>query len=275
MNSRSASLAVASAVAVAFAAGCTRNATAQDIGSLIRQTRSGVLRLEFAAKPGVCGDGETFISMNRDIDDEGERQYIQQTSRGINFTSGHGRWDYRNCDDGPVRVNLDVENGEVVDIDTYVGGRSAHAATTVSAPAAARFLLRLAETSTSTTVGKHAILPAVIADSIEPWSELLSIGRNEGTNRDVRRSAIFWLGQAAGDKAADGLKSVLNDEDVEVKKSAVFALSQIKGEKSLDALIDVAKNSKDRQVRKSALFWLAQKNDPRVLALFEDILLKH
>jgi hypothetical protein len=268
--------AVAVAVAVVLGVGCTRAARGQDIGSLVRQTRSGTLRLEFAAKPGVCGDGETFISMDRDIDDEGGRQYIQQTSRGINFTNGRGgKWDYRNCAEGPVRLNMDVENGEVVDIDTYVGGRSTQAATIVSAPAAARYLLRLAESSSSTTVGKHAILPAVIADSIEPWPELLSIGRNDKTNREVRRSAIFWLGQAAGDKAAEGLKSVLNDEDVEVKKSAVFALSQIRGDKSLDALIDVAKNSKDREVRKSALFWLAQKNDPRVLALFEDILLRH
>ncbi|HEX6558609.1 MAG TPA: HEAT repeat domain-containing protein, partial [Longimicrobiales bacterium] len=65
------------------------------------------------------------------------------------------------------------------------------------------------------------------------------------------------------------------DDDVEIRKQAVFALSQLKGDQSLDALMEVARNSKDPQVRKNALFWLSQKDDPRVLALFEEILLKN
>ena len=68
---------------------------------------------------------------------------------------------------------------------------------------------------------------------------------------------------------------MLTDEDLEVRKSAVFALSQLKGDAGVVALIDVVKNSKDPEVRKNALFWLGQKNDPRVLAMFEDILLKN
>jgi HEAT repeat protein len=172
-----------------------------------------------------------------------------------------------------VRVDLTVENGNVVELETFVGGRAPQPALTVSTRAAVDYLLALAERS-GEPVGKHAILPALLADSVEPWPRLLQIAKNENAASQVRKSAIFWLGQAAGDKATQGLKSLLSDEDVEVKKSAVFALSQIRGEQSVTALIDVVRTSKDKEVRKSALFWLSQKNDPRVLALFEDILLK-
>jgi len=37
------------------------------------------------------------------------------------------------------------------------------------------------------------------------------------------------------------------------------------------ALIQIARNNKDREVRRKALFWLGQTNDPRALALFEEI----
>jgi hypothetical protein len=36
----------------------------------------------------------------------------------------------------------------------------------------------------------------------------------------------------------------------------------------------LARSNKDPKVRRKALFWLGQSDDPRVLALFEDILTK-
>jgi HEAT repeat protein len=145
---------------------------------------------------------------------------------------------------------------------------------TVGTRAAVDYLLSLAETA-SATAGKHAILPALLADSVEPWPHLLRVAKNESVARTVRKSAIFWLGQAAGDKAAAGLKSLLSDADLEVRKQAVFALSQLRGEESVSALIEIVRTSKDREIRKNALFWLAQKDDPRVIALLEEILLDH
>ncbi len=37
-------------------------------------------------------------------------------------------------------------------------------------------------------------------------------------------------------------------------------------------LIRVATTNRDREIRKKAMFWLGQSDDPRALALFEDIL---
>ena len=59
---------------------------------------------------------------------------------------------------------------------------------------------------------------------------------------------------------------------VEVKESAVFALSQQPSDAGIPALIRVARTHASPSVRKKALFWLGQSDDPRALALFEEIL---
>lgn len=243
-----------SALVAALVTASAACAQGQDIAQQVRQKGSGTLTLVFASKPGVCGNGRNSISMN-DHD---------------NYN-----WEgYRHCEVGPVQVEMEISNGAVTHMDTYVGGQPRPGIVRVSTRAASSYLLDLAQRSNSASVGKHAILPAILADSVEPYPELLTIARNESLSREIRKTAVFWLGQAAGDKATDGIKSLVSDPDVEVKKSAVFALSQMRGEQSLTALMDVAEHSKDPQVRKSALFWLAQSNDPRALSVFEKILLR-
>ena len=255
------------------ACACTPEAQAQNVAQQVKSTRDGTVNMLFASQPGVCGDGETFISTG-ETDDDGNHATYRQTRGGLNTTYGYSDYRRRPCNEGPVRVALHVTNGEVDDIDTYVGGHYPENAITVSAKSAVDYLLSLAESSSS-TVGKHAIFPTIIADSVEPWPQLLHIAKNESVAREVRKNAVFWLGQAAGDKTTAGLKSLLSDDDTEIRKQAVFALSQLRGDQSVGALIDVVKTNKDPQVRKTALFWLAQKNDPRVLALLEDILIKN
>jgi hypothetical protein len=257
------------AAALAFA--CAGGVHGQEIAQQVKQTRNGTVRLIFASKPGTCGDGATFISTG--IDEEGRHSRFHQTRGGWNTTTGAGGYDPTRCEAGPVRVDLTVNNGVVTDLETYVGARWPQPANVVGTRAAVDYLLSLAEKSAA-SAGKHAILPALLADSVEPWPQLLRIAKNENAAREVRKSAIFWLGQAAGDKATEGLKSLLTDADLEVKKQAVFAISQLRGEQSVSALIEIVRTSKDKEIRKNALFWLSQKNDPRVIALLEEILLE-
>ena len=42
----------------------------------------------------------------------------------------------------------------------------------------------------------------------------------------------------------------------------------------MPALIRIAKSHRSPEVRKNAMFWLGQTNDPRAVALFEEILTK-
>jgi HEAT repeat protein len=144
----------------------------------------------------------------------------------------------------------------------------------LNAREAADYLLGLAERS-SKRVASDAMFAATLADS-EIWRRLLRIARDQNVTRDVRRSAIFHLGQEAADAATAGLKEIIDsNDDLEVRDQAVFALSQRPADESVPALIAlIRRDNVDPRLKKKALFWLAQKDDPRALAVFEEILNK-
>ncbi|HEX7830797.1 MAG TPA: HEAT repeat domain-containing protein [Thermoanaerobaculia bacterium] len=103
---------------------------------------------------------------------------------------------------------------------------------------------------------------------------LIDFARNDPSTK-IRRGALFWLGQKAGEKAAGELRhAVDHDPQDEVREHAVFAISQLPREKSVPMLIDLVKNHKSRRVRERAMFWLAETGDPRALELIEKILTK-
>ena len=104
--------------------------------------------------------------------------------------------------------------------------------------------------------------------------ELIALARRD-PDEEVRKHAIFWLGQKAGEKAEGELRrSVDEDPDEDVKERAVFAISQLPPDRSVPLLIDLVKTHKNANVRKKAMFWLTQTGDPRAIDLLESILLK-
>jgi HEAT repeats len=225
--------------------------SAQSLERRIYTAKTEVVRMSFAARPGVCGSGPN----------------------SINVRSSTEEWD-SGCDGGPVRVALRIHQGRAADVRTYVGGhwREQAAATDLGSvrPAeAASFLIGLAERGS-----EDAILPATLADSINIGPDLLRVARNRRVDGEVRKRAVFWLSQAAGAAIAGTLDSIATDpgSDREIRKQAVFALSQRSEAEGVPALIRIARTNRDPEIRKSALFWLGQSEDPRALDLFEDIL---
>jgi len=253
--------------AVLLSAGLATALEGQSLARRIANARDGEVRIAYAAREGVCGDGLTYI---RDRNRDGYYMH----------SSGKGRWRERFCEDGPVRVAIRIREGQIRSAKTYVGGdwRESSASITdlgmVGAQDAAESLLQLARSSSSG--GSDLVFPATIADSVTIWPELLALARDRGAPRSGRKQAVFWLSQAAGDKAAEGLGELVDDEDEdrEVREQAVFALSQLPGEEGVPILLRVARNNKSPDVRRKALFWLGQSEDPRALALFEEILTK-
>jgi hypothetical protein len=103
---------------------------------------------------------------------------------------------------------------------------------------------------------------------------LIQLARHD-PDKEIRRHAIFWLGQKAGSKVAGELRRAVDeDPDDDVKQHAVFAISQLPAERSVPLLVELVKTHKNRGVREKAMFWLAQTGDPRALDLIEGILLK-
>ena len=123
---------------------------------------------------------------------------------------------------------------------------------------------------------KNAVFAAAIADSVEIWPDLLRLAKDTRRARDTRRQAVFWLGQAAEAAATRGLEELIDADmpDRDVQESAVFAISQRPRDEGVPTLIRVAKTHRDPEIRRKAIFWLGQSEDPRALALFEELLTK-
>jgi len=232
--------------------------TAQSLDRRVAAAPDGTVRFSFAARPGVCGNGH-----NINIQD----------SRNPDWES--------DCEAGPVRTVLTVSGGKVSRVRSYVGGRWRAGGTgvtdlgTVSAPEAANYLLDLA--SRAPGGSNEAVFAATLADSAMIWPALVRLAKNESVPKETRRSAVFWLGQAAGTAATASLDSLVGDPqgDRQIREAAVFALSQRPKDEGVPALIRVAQTNRDPDIRRKAMFWLGQSDDPRALALFESILTKH
>jgi hypothetical protein len=247
----------------------------QTLERRIATAPDGTVRLSFAARSNVCGDGRGSISMD-----------CEDGACGSHRTVSVGRRDRDeveyDCEPGPVRVSLRVAGGHVTSLHTYVGGRWRAAMGdgvtdlgTVGAREASAYFLGLA-TKDSGAGAEHAVFPAILADSVTVWPDLLRIARDAHVSRRTRRQAVFWLGQAAGEAATRGLTDLVDDRatDRDVREQAVFALSQRPRDEGVPALIRIARANPDPELRKKAIFWLGQSDDPRALALFEELLTK-
>ncbi len=225
----------------------------------IASVRDGIVRLEYPAKAGVCGDGQNWF----------------RTRDG----SGYGRgtdvkYVESECVTGPVRVVIERANGVTRDVRTFVGGKwtsiaGASDPLVVSAAVASGALLGIVERDTS-KAAQHAVIALTIADGVQPWERLLKVAKNESRPREVRQQAVFWLGDAAGDKVTQSLESIAYDPgDREVREQAIFAMSRRPDEEATTSLLRMAETLPDRELRKRAIFWLSRSKDPRALAWLE------
>lgn len=240
---------------------------AQSIASRVNAVREGDVRLTFSLRPGVCGNGRNVWYSGRSSYSSGDTR----SSRDVEYDI--------DCDSGPGRLVIVRRDGETADLRFYVGGRwrassSATDLGMVGSRSVVEYLIGLAETHDG-KVGREAIFPVTLVDSVTIWPMLMRIARSDTRPRNIRQGATFWLGHLAEEPATRGLTELVGDAalDREVRESAIFALSQRRGE-GVPALINVVRTSRDPELRKKALFWLAQSRDPRALDLIEELLRK-
>src|SRR2546426_11008937 len=90
-------------------------AAAQDLGRQIARAPDGEVRVAFAARPGVYGDGRNVIAWDCGT---GRCRQVQG-----NYSDDWDN-DWRSsCDSGPVRVVLAVRGGQGTRAQGHVGGR--------------------------------------------------------------------------------------------------------------------------------------------------------
>jgi hypothetical protein len=254
MRNRIAVLALLTSNSVAGAQSLAQRVTSAD----------GVVHVVFPARSGVCGDGVAYIG-----NVFGQSSYYSGNSV---FNGGHGSWERRPCEHGPVRIAATVMSGEVTRLRPYVGPmpRLEGRVLDVSAADATTWLNDLIAKAPS-KLAEEAMFPLVIADGADPWPSLLRVARDENRPLQVRRGALHWLGTGVADKLGLSNDDADTDDD-EMRKQAVFVLSQRPKSESVPELMSLARSAKYPSVRRQAIFWLGQTGDMRAADTFAELL---
>jgi hypothetical protein len=120
---------------------------------------------------------------------------------------------------------------------------------------AAREQIRRADAAVS-AIALHAD-PA--AD--QALEELVAVNQPE----QVRRQAVFWLGNARGQRGFEIVSRIAREDPSDkLREHAVFALTQSKEPQAINVVVGVAHNDKSPRVRGQALFWLAQRAGQKI-----------
>jgi len=256
--------------AVTAAAGFgPRPAAAQELGARIAREGEGTVRFAVPTRPDVeiCDQGIRMGDHHMWWRSRGDRDFATR------------------CRYGPVEVEVRMRDGSVRAVDVVHDGlegwgdhrRTADARDlgAVGAEEAVAWFAEVARGAGTDRAARDAVFPMVLADVPEVWRDLMELARDRSVPSGARKNALFWVGQEAADAATEGLSDVAldEDEDQEVRDAAVFAISQRPDAEGVPVLMEVARTARQGRTRRSAMFWLAQSEDPRVLAFFEEVLL--
>jgi HEAT repeat protein len=93
---------------------------------------------------------------------------------------------------------------------------------------------------------------------------MLGVVRDD-PNPEVKKKAVFWLGQVNTDRAAQALVQMLESSTTssELREQAIFALMQQRSERGQAAVRRIAEDAKSpSELREKAVFWLGQQRSP-------------
>jgi len=238
---------------------------AQGLASRIDAAPDGRVQFSFAARPGVCGNGRTYI----------------QT--GPNSYTGmfYGNTDALRADPcvaGPVRVVIDRADKLPLSVQTYVGPadstlRGVTDLGRVRAQDAADYLLSLASKADG-RAGREALLPAMLADSANTSSSLVAIARNSALPRETRRSALSYMGrstdgmQTINAGVTDPILAIARDEtdNQSVRQQALSVLGRLDHGAGIPSLIQLSQQTQSTWLARESMQALARSGDPRARA---------
>ena len=89
---------------------------------------------------------------------------------------------------------------------------------------------------------------------------------------ELRKQALFWIGQQGEIPCAELGQLVDEFEDEEILEQLTFVLGQRRENDCVQALIDIARSTRDVDLRKNAIFWLGQTRHPLALRYLEELI---
>jgi HEAT repeat protein len=246
-------LSVGSLIAMASAAA---PALGQSLANRIASAADRSAQFSYPARPGVCGDGRTYIS----------------TESG-NYYGFFSSSSAEQCQAGPVRVVVDLADRNVIALRTYVGGPAPAADAgvtnlgTVTAAEAADYLLSVASRADG-RVGRDAIFAALLGEKIDATTRLLAIGRDQNRPLETRRAALSGLTRSDAPEL-DGIGAALveiatNENDVQgARTQALRVLSRLDHGAGIQPLVQLASGNINSWTGRESMGVLASSGDPR------------
>lgn len=246
----------------ALAALAPASLDAQGLAARVDAAPAGHVQFRFAARPGTCGNGRSWIQTSPGSYSGSFTTSVQETLRS------------EGCEPGPVRVVVDRAERQPIALRAYVGpvpaaGDAVTDLGTVPAREAAEWLLALAGRADG-RVGRDALFAAMLADSAATLEPLLAIARNQALPRETRTRALSYAGRADGAgtvpaRAIDALVALARDEadNVEVRRQAVRTLGGLPHGAGVPRLAELAGQQGSVWLAKEATSSLAASGDPR------------
>lgn len=136
-------------------------------------------------------------------------------------------------------------------------------------------LKRVIEKDPEPELQKHALFSLSQIHDEKSTQYLVDIAKKH-KDIDLRKKAIFWLGQEGKSPQTKKLlvDLALNSDEIAIQKEAIFALSQLSGKAGIPALMQIAKENRNEEMRAQAIFWLGQEGrSPEVLKALQDFAL--
>ena len=235
---------------------------AQSLAQKVERAPDGVVRMQVASRPGVCGNGRDLVGYRNAL-------------FARNFQT-YGTWSADNCVPGPLRITVHKFGGEITRVRTQVGGPWAQTEDrvtdlgVVTPDEASPWFLALVPRLERDDKDRM-LLPAVLADADPPLPQLLALARNDERRLSTRRSAIQWLGTLGDETVLTPLMLFARSDEDDLGGSALAALSMLDGAPGDSAarwmIARALDQNERRKLRKDALFWAGQNEDTRTADL--------
>ena len=235
----------------------------QALASRVNSAPDGRVQFTYAARPGVCGNGRSYI----------------QTGPNSYTGTVYGNWNdmmrIDPCLAGPVRVVIDRADKLPLSIQTFVGppdttARAIHDLGRVRAQDAADYLLSISSTVDG-RAGRDALFPAMLADSANTAPALVAIAKNTSLPRETRRSALSYMGQSTNgmttipSSVTDPILAIARDDsdNQSVRQQALSVLGRLDHGAGIPPLIELSKQTQSTWLARESMSTLARSGDPR------------
>ena len=110
---------------------------------------------------------------------------------------------------------------------------------------------------------KERILMAVAQSGGGDAEWLRSIALNPREDMELRKRALFWMGQIRAMAISDLNALYEGMDDPDMREQLVFVLGQRNEPEAVDVLMKIAEDSSSKALQTRAIFWLGQSKDPR------------